>query len=170
MGSIRFSRDSHKVRIKRHVLVAFASGSFLFAGVQGAAAAGLTSAEAGLLSAVNSTRAAYGLRPVRYDATLERAARAHSADMLRNRYFAHGAFAQRMRRFGARGPFVGENLAWGAGSYAAAQTVIREWLASPAHRANLLRPGFERIGIGTVGGTFRGYAGAVVITADFGGR
>ena len=34
----------------------------------------------------------------------------------------------------------------------------------------LLRPGFVRIGIGTVSGTFEGYAGAVVVTADFGGH
>jgi len=170
MGAVRLWRDSEEMRFKRYVPIAFAVGSCLFAGVQGASAAGLSGTEAGLLSAVNKTRAAYGLRPVRYDATLERAARAHSADMLSHRHFAHGAFRQRMVAFHARGPFVGENLAWGAGSYAAPQTVIREWLASPAHRANLLRPGFDRIGIGTVSGSFRGYDGALVITADFGGR
>jgi uncharacterized protein YkwD len=157
------------MRIKRYVLVVFAAGCCLFAGVQGAAAA-LSSAEAGLLRAVNSTRAAYGLRPVRYDATLERAARAHSADMVRNGYFSHGAFRQRMAAFHTRGPLAGENLAWGAGSFATPQAVIREWLASPAHRANLLRAGFERIGIGAAGGSFRGYDGAIVITADFGGH
>src|SRR5438132_10101091 len=158
------------MRIKRCVLGACAGGSCLFAGVQSAAAGGLSGTLAGLLRAVNQTRAAYGLRPVRYDATLERAARAHSADMLGHGYFAHGGFRQRMVAFHAREPFVGENLAWGAGSYAAPQTVIREWLASAAHRANLLRPGFDRIGIGTVSGGFRGYDGAIVITADFGGR
>jgi len=169
-GAVRFSRDSKEMRIKNYVLIALAASACLFAGVQGASAGGLSGTEAGLLRAVNATRAAYGLRPVRYDATLERAARAHSAEMLRDHYFAHGAFRQRMLAFHVRGPFVGENLAWGAGSFATPQAVIREWLASPEHRANLLRPGFERIGIGTVNGSFRGFDGAVVITADFGGR
>ena len=49
-------------------------------------------------------------------------------------------------------------------------TVISEWLRSPEHRANLLRPGFTRIGIGATQGSFLGNAGAVVLTADFAGR
>ncbi len=155
--------------MKKNVLVAFAAGFVAFAVASAASAASLTRTESGLLRAVNQTRAAHGLRPLRFDATLERAARSHSADMLRNHYFAHGALAQRLRAFGARGPFVGENLAWGVGSYAAPATIIREWLASPEHRANLLRPGFARIGIGALRGSFNGYGGATVFTADFGG-
>jgi uncharacterized protein YkwD len=103
------------------------------------------------------------------DATLTRAARSHSSEMLRGNYFAHGAFRNRMLSFRVRGPFVGENLAWGSGSYASPQTVVQEWLNSPAHRANLLRPSFTRIGIGAVRGTFLGNGGATVLTADFAG-
>jgi uncharacterized protein YkwD len=154
----------------KKVLAVFGTVFFLFAAVSTASAASMSQAESSLLRAVNQTRAQYGLRPLRADGTLERAARAHSADMLRHHYFAHGAFMQRLRAFGARGPFVGENLAWGAGSYAAAATIVKEWLASPEHRANLLRPGFQRIGIGALRGSFQGYGGALVITADFGGR
>ena len=156
--------------IKRHVLVSFAAALLLLAGAATASAAGLNSTETSLLRAVNQTRAAHGLAVVRFDATLERAARAHSAEMLAQAYFAHGSFAQRMQTFGARGPYLGENLAWGSGGYAAPRSVIGQWLASPEHRANLLRPGFRRIGIGAVSGTFQGQQGAVVITADFGGR
>jgi uncharacterized protein YkwD len=134
------------------------------------AASKLSSAEASLLRAVNQTRAAHGLRPVRFDATLTRAARSHSTEMLRGNYFAHGAFRTRMIQFHVRGPFVGENLAWGIGSYASPATVIQQWLASPAHRANLLRPSFTRIGIGAVQGTFRGGGGTTVLTADFAGH
>ena len=158
------------MRIKNYVLIVLAAGSCLFAGVQGASAGGLSGTEAGLLRAVNATRAAYGLRPVRYDATLERAARAHSAEMLRDHYFAHGAFRQRMLAFHVRGPFVGENLAWGAGPLAQAKAIVQMWLRSPEHRANLLRPGFARVGLGLGSGTFQGYAGATVVTADFAGH
>jgi uncharacterized protein YkwD len=134
------------------------------------AASRLSGRESGLLRAVNQARAAHGLSPVRFDATLTRAARSHSVEMLRGDYFAHGAFRTRMIQFRVRGPFVGENLAWGSGSYASPQTVIQEWLNSPAHRANLLRPTFTRIGIGAVQGTFRGNAASTVLTADFAGH
>jgi uncharacterized protein YkwD len=133
------------------------------------AASKLSASESSLLRAVNQTRAAYGLRPVRVDSTLTRAARSHSAEMLRGSYFAHGNFRGRMLAFRVRGPFVGENLAWGTGSYASPQTVIQEWLASPKHRVNLLRPSFTRIGIGAVSGSFRGVGGSTVLTADFAG-
>lgn len=87
--------------------------------------------------------------------------------MLRRNYFSHGAFSSRLRASGARGPIFGENLAWGTG--ATAQWIVGRWLASPAHRAVLLRPGFRRIGIGAVNGTFAGHGGATVVTADFAG-
>jgi uncharacterized protein YkwD len=156
---------------KRQILVAFAALFCALLTASGAfAAPSRSGAESGLLSAVNATRVAHGLRPLSLDATLTRAARAHSAEMLRGNYFAHGNFRSRMLTFHVRGPIVGENLAWGNGSYAAASTVISEWLQSPEHRANLLRPGFTRIGIGATLGSFLGTGGATVLTADFAGR
>jgi uncharacterized protein YkwD len=155
---------------KQQVLIVFtAVFSALLLAPASFAAAKLSAAESGLLRAVNATRAAHGLKAVRTDATLTRAARSHSAEMIHGNYFAHGDFRSRMIAFRARGPFLGENLAWGTGSYARPATVIREWLASPAHRANLLRPSFTRIGIGAVQGTFRGNGGSTVLTADFAG-
>ena len=133
-----------------------------------ASAATLSRTETSLLREMNSARAAYHLAPLRADATLQRAARSH-ADMLRRGYFAHGDFGLRMRRFRVAGTFSGENLAWGVGTSAAARTIVAEWLASPEHPANLLRPGFRRVGLGTLVGSFSGYAGAVVVTADFAG-
>jgi uncharacterized protein YkwD len=123
-----------------------------------------------LLSAMNEARAAHGLPPLRLDARLQRAASAHSSDMVRRNYFAHGPVALRLARFGVRGPRVGENLAWGVGSGADARSIVQSWLASPRHRANLLRPGFRRVGLGLRAGPFSGYAGALVVTADFAGR
>ena len=43
-------------------------------------------------------------------------------------------------------------------------------MGSPGHRANLLRPGWNRIGLGALKGNFLGYTGATVVTADFAGR
>jgi uncharacterized protein YkwD len=134
------------------------------------AASRLSATESAYLRAVNQARTAHGLKTVRFDATLTRAARSHSAEMLRGNYFAHGAFRTRMIQFHVRGPFVGENLAWGDDSYASPASVIQHWLASPEHRANLLRPTFTRIGLGAVQGTFRGGGGTTVLTADFAGH
>jgi uncharacterized protein YkwD len=119
---------------------------------------------------MNGVRAAHGLPPLRLDRRLTRAARSHTVDMVRRGYFAHGRVGQRLRAFHVRARRVGENLAWGSGSYASVDSIVAHWLASPPHRANLLRPGFRRVGIGALTGTFDGYGGAIVVTADFAGR
>ena len=157
---------------KKHIYVVLAAVFSVFV-LAAAASAGVRTTKAGtvagLLQAENRTRAAHGLRPLRVDRTLVRAARAHSVEMLRGNYFAHGDFHGRMVTFHVRGPVAGENLAWGNGQYARAATIIREWLASPEHRANLLHAGWTRIGIGISSGTFLGNAGASIVTADFAG-
>ncbi len=134
------------------------------------AAIKLTSPEAALLDVMNQTRQAHGLAPLQVDTNLVRAARWQSSDMLRKGYFSHGAFAQRMAAFRVRGAKVAENLAWGTGSFGTPQVIVREWLSSPQHRENLLHAGYRRIGIGTTIGTFSGWAGATMVTADFAGR
>jgi uncharacterized protein YkwD len=141
--------------------------SFVFAGT--AKTASLTRPETTLLRAMNAARVAHGLRPLQLDRRLERAARGHSRRMLRTQSLSHGAFTSRIRRVGVHAPRVGENLAWGAGGYSTAQVMVNMWLASPAHRANLLRPGFRTVGVGAVRGTFQGYAGALLVTTDFAG-
>jgi uncharacterized protein YkwD len=88
--------------------------------------------------------------------------------MMRRQYFAHGSVASRALAAGARGPVFGEDLAWGTA--VTAQWVVDQWLASPAHRAVLLRRGFRRVGIGIVFGPFAGYRGSAVVTADFAGH
>lgn len=150
----------------RKLLVAFAAALVLLSTAAAASARGLSSPEASLLHAINAVRAGHGLAQLHVDSRLESVARNHSSDMLRRQYFAHAGFAVRMHASGAQGPVFGEDLAWGPAS---AQWVISHWLASPEHRANLLRPGFRRIGIGAVIGTFDGYGGALVTTADFAG-
>ena len=125
--------------------------------------------EASILAAVNGVRKAHGLRPLTVDTKLMRVARGYSATLLRHGVLTHGNFGQRMANSGARGPRFGENLAWGTGGYAAARSIVGAWMSSPGHRANLLRPGYRRIGIGALVGQFSGYSGATVVTADFAG-
>jgi uncharacterized protein YkwD len=137
--------------------------------VPGTASAGLTKAEKSLLRQMNRVRTQHGLRALRPDGHLERAARFHSRQMLGADSFAHGAFAARMAEFAVAGRIAGENLAWGTGSRSNARAIVAAWLASPEHRANLLQPSFTRVGVGDLVGAFQGYAGAHVVTADFAG-
>jgi uncharacterized protein YkwD len=80
------------------------------------------------------------------------------------------------RRFGASGYLAhavtwlgGENLGWGAGNMGSPEAIMRAWLASPGHRANLLEPTYRDVGIGIATGTPAGGYGATYAT-DFGQR
>ena len=156
------------MRGKLHLCLVFAVG-FLAVGGGATSALGApqTSTPASLLQAVNAARVSHGVAPLHFDAGLGRAAEAHTLDMLRGNYFAHGDFYGRMVAFRLHGA-LGENLAWGSGSYGAAQAIVQMWLTSAEHRANLLRPGFHRIGLGIARGSFQGATGATIVTADFG--
>ena len=152
-----------------YISVVFAVALSLLVLVPAAGASTRRTAASNLLQAVNRTRSAHGLRPLKLDTTLVRAARSHSVEMLRSNVFTHGDFHSRMVAFGVRGSQAGENLAWGNGPYAQAPAILAEWLASPDHRANLLHQGWTRIGIGLARGTFLGNGGSTVVTADFAG-
>jgi uncharacterized protein YkwD len=135
-----------------------------------AQAATLTRSEVSILKVMNEVRATHGLRPLRLDGRLQRAARGHSRTMLRTGQFFHGAFTSRIRSTGVKAPRVGENLAWGVGVLSRARAIVNMWLASPEHRANLLHAGYRTVGVGALRGRFDGYSGALVITTDFAGR
>jgi uncharacterized protein YkwD len=122
-----------------------------------------TGGEVAIVRAMNVVRARNGAPALRVGRALTRAARAHSADMARKGYFDHGAFVQRLRSFGVRAPYIGENLAYGTVSLTAA-AIVQMWIASPPHRQNLLDRSFRRIGVGVAGSSRK------LITADFAGR
>ncbi len=162
------------IQVSTHIRVVFcvlvAACTLVSTAQAGSRATALSQSESSLLGVVNGVRADHGLRPLRVDPALTRAARTYSATMLRTNRFTHGAMGARLASHGARGPVFGENLAWGVGRRSSAAAIVRGWLESPGHRANLLRPGFRRIGIGSLTGRFAGYGGATVVTADFAGH
>ncbi len=132
------------------------------------ASGGLSPSEKALLSVMNESRAAHRLPPFKVDPRLELAARAHTRDMVERRYFDHGPFADRMVRYRVQGRVMAENIAWWPG-YSIARAVVRMWLKSSEHRANLLRPGFRRVGIAALNGLLNG-SKVKMVTADFAGR
>jgi uncharacterized protein YkwD len=129
----------------------------------------LSGKEQSLLAAINQARAAHGAQPLSLGVRLQRAAKAHSRAMARSGAFGHGNWYRRLRSHGVRGRTLGETIAWGVGTDASARAIVAMWLASPSHRATMLRPGFRRIGVGIAVGSMAGFAGARVATADFSG-
>jgi uncharacterized protein YkwD len=129
----------------------------------------LSAQEQSLLQAVNHARTVHGAPPLRVGVRLQTAARAHSREMARTGAFTHGDWYRRLRRHGIRASTMGETIAWGVGTGGTAASLVRMWLASPPHRATLLRRGFRRIGVGVAIGTMDGFSGATVATADFAG-
>lgn len=119
---------------------------------------------------INHFRAEYGRAPIHLNLKLEHSAQAHSNDMAIHHDFSHSSsngtsWAARIRYYGYRGGWIGENLAVGN---VTARTVMAMWKASPPHRANLLNGHFRAVGIGAHSGKYAGRA-AYYITSDFGG-
>jgi uncharacterized protein YkwD len=110
----------------------------------------VAAAEAEVLTLVNRERARAGCRALAVDTRLATAAGRHSADMARRGYFSHTTpegvtFSTRITNAGYRWSFVGENIALGQRTPAA---VMRAWMTSPGHRANILNCRFRHIGVG----------------------
>ena len=129
-----------------------------------------------VLCLLNAERAARGLPPLARDARLDDAAQAHAEDMGRRRFYAHENPSglsphQRMRGAGYDGSSTGENIHWGVGAYATPARIMRDWMESPGHRANILRPSFTRVGIGVGSSPPKFGAGHVVgvYVQNFGG-
>jgi uncharacterized protein YkwD len=138
--------------------------------------------DATIVHVVNSARADHHLAPLTASTHLAAAATYHSHEMLLDGYFSHdsasgSSAARRIAYFypaaGYRTWRIGETLLWSAPTSAAA-SAVRSWLHSPEHRAILLSPAFQEIGVSALhataaGGVFGG-AALTLITADFGAR
>jgi uncharacterized protein YkwD len=97
--------------------------------------------EANIVEYTNAERAKYGLASLEVDRSLMQSARAHASWMASNRRLVH-----------TRRP-VAENIAMGQPH---SLSVVRDWMSSPGHRANILNRGYRRIGVAayrTPGGT-----------------
>jgi uncharacterized protein YkwD len=110
-------------------------------------------ARAAVLCLLNHQRVKHRLTALAEDPRLERAAQAHADDMGRRDFYAHRnpdgiTPPQRIRRAGYDGRATGENIHWGVGLHATPSRIVHDWMNSPGHRANILRPTFTRVGTG----------------------
>ncbi|MET7762689.1 CAP domain-containing protein [Streptomyces sp. NPDC005393] len=111
-----------------------------------------------VVALTNAERAAARLAPLAPDPRLTTAAQAHSDDMVARDFYAHTGPEghqpwDRARAAGAPHRGIGENIACGQRSPA---EVVRGWMDSPGHRANILKPDFTHIGVGYATGSRAG--------------
>jgi uncharacterized protein YkwD len=113
------------------------------------------------LCLLNVERRRHHQKRLRSNHKLAIAGKRHARDMVRNHYFSHDApsgqsFVERIKTTRYVPPAsrwsLGENLAWGERSRATPREIVRAWMASPPHRANILAAGFREIGIAVVPG------------------
>ncbi|MCC6305548.1 MAG: CAP domain-containing protein [Rhodobacteraceae bacterium] len=93
-----------------------------------------------LAAAINREREAEGLRALGLNAKVAEAARNHGCDMVERDYFSHtgrdgSSATTRLEAVGYRPCFTAENLAYGQEEPG---QVVRDWMNSPGHRANIL--------------------------------
>jgi len=146
----------------------------------GRSAASLRAARRAVLCLINVHRRRSGLRRLRSNARLRRAATGHSRAMVRRRFFGHVAPAgpsllARVRRThylaGARGWTIAENIGFGRWPHATPGGMVRSWMRSSGHRANILRPTFRSVGVGIARGIpGRPRARGATYTTDFATR
>jgi uncharacterized protein YkwD len=140
-------------------------------------AAGLAAFAESTLCLVNEQRVANGLVALTRNAALDGASVTYSRAMVSESFFAHVApdgtdLVARLKRTSympaASDWTVGENLGWGTGAMSTPGQLTAAWMASPGHRANILRTVYREIGIGVALGSPSASATGVTVTTDFG--
>lgn len=137
------------------------------------------SLERQMLELINNERTKRGLDPVKLELRLNDAAEDHSEWMLKADKFSHTGVGgsnpgDRMKdaNFDFSGKWTwGENVAWQSerGSSGLSDDVVNlhnALMNSSGHRANILNPKFEYVGIGIERGDYKGWD-AVMVTQNF---
>nr|WP_242620941.1 CAP domain-containing protein [Streptomyces sp. BK239] len=123
--------------------------------------------EAQVLALVNKERAAAGCSPVTANDRLTRAADDYSDVMANSGVMSHtgpdgSTMTTRVEAAGYQWSTLGENIAQGQADSA---SVMKSWMNSPGHRANILNCSFKELGVGVHFGD-----GGPWWTQDFGAR
>lgn len=110
----------------------------------------LRTLEQEVIRLINQERAKQGLPALTENWELSRVARYKSQDMIDKGYFAHqsptyGSPFDMMESFGLKFSAAAENIAYGQRT---AAEVVKAWMNSPGHRANILSRSYRYTGVG----------------------
>ncbi len=110
----------------------------------------LKNIEQEVVNLVNEERRKNNLQPLEINWEVSRVAQYKTRDMAYNNYFSHnsptyGSPFDMLKSFKIPYNYAGENIAKGQKS---PSDVVKAWMNSPGHRANILNPKFTEIGIG----------------------
>jgi uncharacterized protein YkwD len=136
--------------IRRSVVVLF---GVLMAASIAMAQVDASPSESALLQMANQVRAEHGVTPLAWNAALARAARIHAKRMvsepgeLEHQYPGEADLIARTAREGALFSSIAENLARRGQTPAQLQQI---WMSTTVHRANLLNPKLNVVGIGVI--------------------
>jgi uncharacterized protein YkwD len=140
-------------------------GMVMVASPASAAGADVAKLQGDIVYLTNKQRSLHGCGALRVDARLTAASTAHSAFMAQSGAFSHigrggSNFAFRIKTAHYPRPFS-ENIAFG---YRTGVDVVKAWMASPEHRANMLNCKATTVGVGAVFSA----NGTPYFTQDFG--
>ncbi len=121
--------------------------------------------ESALIKFNNQYRHSLNLPILKENPQLKQAALLKAKDILEKDYFSHYSPEgispwYWLETAGYKYKIAGENLAIG---FLDSEEVYRAWMDSPSHRANLLNPNFQEVGIGVLKGNFQGNETTVVV-------
>jgi uncharacterized protein YkwD len=127
-------------------------------------------AEGRIFDLINNERARRGLRPLLYNAQLDRMAKIQATNMAHFQKMAHVLPGAQLPTLGDRARYVGygygeiaENVALG---FPSAESVVQGWMNSSGHRRNILNSGVLETGIGIA----RSSSGGIYYAEVFGRR
>lgn len=173
-------RNNHRARFLHHRTILFLISFFIFSSLffpssfnpfseKLKALADISVKE--LVDLTNTKRKENGLPALSSNAQLSNAAAQKADDMFAKNYWAHNSPDGTtpwffIKESGYSYVYAGENLARGFNN---ANDVVNAWMASPAHRANVLSSNFKDVGFSVKSGKLNGEETFLVVQ-EFGSR
>jgi uncharacterized protein YkwD len=108
-----------------------------------------------VLDLINKERTKRGLKPLKSNEALAKAAQKHTKRMAQDNFFSHTdkqgkSVADRVNAERYRWSRVGENIALNSGFSDPVVQAVEGWMQSRGHRENILNADFTETGIGVV--------------------
>jgi hypothetical protein len=118
-----------------------------------------------VLDQTNNERKNAGLEPLQYNSVLAQSAQKKAEDMFKNDYWAHTSPQGKtpwtfFDVAGYKYSVAGENL---AKDFYDTESLLKAWMNSPTHKANILHSKYQEIGIAVVNGTLGGIKTTLIV-------